>query len=123
MCIGCSQNKPAEEYHYKNKAKGVRQDRCISCAKEYAKKHYEANKDKRLEQINERQNQVRQDNRKLYADFITAGVCSVCAESDSRCLTSTIHNDDILYKSTLVLADLIKSATIRCLNCEAKNID
>lgn len=125
LCISCPPGtgpKPLTEYHYKNKARGTYQDRCQTCAKIYAKKHYEDNKEKRLSQINERQNQVRSDNRKLYADFISAGKCSVCAESDTRCLTSSVHNDDVLYKSTLVLEDLIKDGVIKCLNCEAKQL-
>lgn len=123
LCITCGITngaKAIDQFHYKNKAKGTRQDRCIECAKEYAKKHYNENKEKRLQQINERQNAVRIENRKLYAEFISTGKCSVCDESDSRCLTSNISNDDILYKNSPIISALIESATIHCLNCDAK---
>lgn len=123
LCISCASTRgalPITEFHYKNKAKGTRQDRCMECAKEYAKKHYEENKEKRLEQINERQKGIRLENRKLYSEFLSKGECSVCKEKDFRCLSSNVSADDLTYKTTDDLKLIVACATIKCLNCQAK---
>lgn len=123
LCITCASTRgalPITEFHYKNAKKGTRQDRCKECAKEYAKKHYSENKEKRLEQINERQKGIRIENRKLYNDFLSNGECSVCSEDDARCLTSGVTADELTYKTTDDLKLIIAQAIIKCLNCQAK---
>ena len=121
ICVTCSQSKPLTEFHYKNKSRGSRQDRCKICSREYAKSHYELNKEERLQQINSRQKSIRQENRKLYNEFINLGVCSVCGEEDFRCLVSNIDNDSVTFKTTEDLKLLLANGVIKCLNCDARS--
>lgn len=54
QCKGCGQDKPIEEYAWKNKVKGVRQHRCPPCMRKYSRKHYEENKAAYLARASER---------------------------------------------------------------------
>ena len=44
FCNGCQTDKPDTEFHFKYKAKGVRQSRCIPCEKRRQRSQYEGNK-------------------------------------------------------------------------------
>jgi hypothetical protein len=120
-CITCHEPKLLEEFHYKNKAKGTRQERCMSCAKEYSKKHYLKHREARLEHINERQTAMRAENKKVYHEFLGLGKCVVCGEGDVRSLTSNVSKEDITFRTTDDLKVILKTGIIKCLNCTSKD--
>ena len=122
ICISCHTPKDIEEFHFRNKAKGTRQDKCITCAKEYAKKSYLDNRDKRLDQINTRAENLRAANRKSFNDLLAKSKCSVCIEADSRCLTANVTADDIFYKTEAAFSLVLDKAVVVCLNCQAKGL-
>lgn len=45
VCNICKLLKSVDEFHFKDKKKGYRRDRCKTCAATYHKAHYEQNKD------------------------------------------------------------------------------
>jgi hypothetical protein len=52
-CKDCGEEKPAKDFWYNSKTKDRLKTSCISCCKEYNKRHYEANKERRIKQVKE----------------------------------------------------------------------
>ncbi len=50
LCNTCSEHKPVEEFHVRNKAKGYLQSKCKECHRKYHRQHYLDNKDSYLSQ-------------------------------------------------------------------------
>ena len=50
-CSKCRQEKPIDEFPWRSKAKGLRQYRCKTCYKEYAKQYYHNNPGEKAKQV------------------------------------------------------------------------
>ena len=123
-CISCKEDKPEDQFNFRNKAKGVRQRYCKPCDSKIRKSAYNNHKTKTVAKVQER-------NRLLHADFkeLKASLfCEVCGEDAPECLD--FHHVDPTQKdaavSTLIhygrkkLQEEIEKCKVLCSNCHRK---
>ena len=64
-CVHCKVPKVEDDFSWSNKTKGVRNNRCKECQKEYSKKHYTSNKSNYIDT----QRKYRDRNKKILCDY------------------------------------------------------
>lgn len=53
VCRSCSDDKPAEEFPFRSAKKGVRQRKCLSCCRAYARAWYEKNAERHRRRVDD----------------------------------------------------------------------
>lgn len=64
-CSGCLKLKNWDDFHWANKKKGYKRSECIECQKEYDKKYYEENKERKKEY----QKKWNEENKEHYNEY------------------------------------------------------
>lgn len=59
VCIHCNEEKPVEDFNFKNREKGWYMSYCKPCQKVYNRKHYEKNRDLYLARSHEQKKGLR----------------------------------------------------------------
>ena len=78
LCGRCKEEKPIEQFAWKDKARGTYQYQCRACQKIYRTEHYNKNKDKIYGQIKSRQREIAN---RVWA-YKQSHPCVDCGESD-----------------------------------------
>jgi hypothetical protein len=124
ICGRCKQEKPLEDFAWKNKAKGTKQYQCRVCQYEYRTEHYSRNKEKIYSQIKTRQQELKD---KLW-EYKSKHPCLDCGETDPVVLEFDHLRDKEANVSTLVLRGAgwdtilaeIEKCEIVCANCHRR---
>ena len=86
-CQKCHVEKDEEEYVWRWKALGKRDDICKECRKAYNKEYFNGPaKEKHLQQVNERKQHAREFAREYVLSYLVTHPCSECGEADIRVL-------------------------------------
>lgn len=122
-CIRCEEDKPPEEFGWKNKAALIRAGYCRECNKEYQRKHYRKNK----EIYSQRAKDYRHTAKKKLFEYMLDKSCVDCGESRR----ATLQFDHVRGKKEYAIAAMvfnykwentikeIAKCDIRCANCHA----
>jgi len=120
-CNQCLEVKPLEEFHFKDKTRGYRRDRCKLCWKIYHKAHYQANKEYYFRK-------KRELSKKTYTDIILpakAVPCTDCGQSYPPYVMDFDHMRDKEFNiavdfarfSKKKLMEEIAKCEVVCSNC------
>jgi len=125
-CTKCDTTKPVEDFHWKNKAKEIRNRVCKVCSTEYARSYYHAG---------EKVNQIARsytNNKKIrqeFRDWKAQQECKVCGEDAAECLDLhhldpnqkdfTIGNN-IITHGRKKLWEEVDKCVVLCSNCHRK---
>ena len=127
-CNKCNRTKPIEDFHFKDKKRGVRNTICKSCSLEYSRKWY--SKNKTWQKANAKRHSIATKHkhaRKLY-EYLTTHPCVDCGESDPLVL----EFDHIQSKKNTVgemvsaayswkrIVEEISKCEVRCANCHRR---
>lgn len=128
-CTGCGETKPITEFHYRDRAHGLRRRRCRSCMRAYGREHYQRNK---LRYATGDWGRKRCDRTALDADldaYLGGHPCVDCGESDPRVLDFD-HRDGVEKLETVAwlrargrretLFQEIEKCEVRCANCHQR---
>lgn len=83
LCGACKRMRPLSEFAFKNKATGRLQSRCKDCAREYAKQHYDANRQAYVEKAKANNSAYRERNAALVAQLLEVEACTGCGTTDN----------------------------------------
>jgi len=129
QCSRCDVEQPADEYPWKNRAKGLRRTWCQPCAKAYGRQHYLNNIDKYKAKAHRNRKSDRQRVRRLVADYLRAHPCVDCGEADVAVLEFD-HRDPALKRMPVArlattagwatVFSEIEKCDVRCANCHRK---
>jgi hypothetical protein len=81
-CRACGQEKPQDEFNWRNKVKGKRNPTCRECMKLYIRKHYENNVPYYVEKAMRRKRVYKEQTYKLLFEYFRLHPCIDCGESD-----------------------------------------
>lgn len=119
-CYMCKTYKPLEEFHYKNKVKGIRQCNCKNCMSSYSANRYVENREDYIERSKQRLAVVRVKNSELVEAHLRSHPCSTCGEADPRVLRTTLEAQEIANKAPETISSLLETCVVSCLNCREK---
>lgn len=126
-CSRCNKEKPAEEFNFKYKKKGLRQKSCRVCTRLEIKNHYDHNREYYLNKANKRNSTIRQENRIYLWKYLTQHPCVDCGEKDPIVLEfdhikDKRFNINFLVRNNRVkqIANEISKCIVRCANCHRR---
>lgn len=127
ICCGCLEEKPLEEFSFKNIAKGIRQSYCRVCKSGYSKRYYIKNADAVKAKTSSRNARVEVENRERIYAYLSSHPCVDCDESDPVVLEFDHVRGQKKYDVSLmrtlswdtILVEIAK-CDVRCANCHRK---
>lgn len=129
-CTKCHDDKPIDEFAWRNKAKGTRQSICNTCRSECNSKLYQESANRR-ESIRISNNNTRSKNRAFCNRYKEFCGCSVCKSEDVRhwYMLEFHHTDKnkehnistmAMGYSIMKLKGEIRKCVVVCANCHRK---
>lgn len=129
ICIECNFEKEDDEFSFRNKSRNLRNSKCKSCHKEYAKNHYQKNKSLYIKRAFKSSVLYRKRNQQFICDYLLNHPCVDCDESDIIVLdfdhknqkTKTIEISKMIsnYSWERILEE-IEKCDVRCANCHRR---
>lgn len=126
FCTSCGQEKPLEEFSFRNKKKGIRQTRCKACIRAYNRQHYQVNKRYYKKKARRRNDQYRVLAQRYIVNYLLEHPCVDCGETDPLVLDF----DHVRDKKRLNVSEMVHSCysidsikkevakcVVRCANC------
>jgi hypothetical protein len=77
-CNQCERTLPETEFAFKNKTTGLRNTKCKSCQRAYAKAHYAANTDTYVKRAGARNRKVKDAYTAVLKPLLSTGCCACC---------------------------------------------
>ena len=81
-CYRCEELKPVEAFSWRRKAKGERDSFCRPCRAAYGREHYEANRQRYIDQAAISKQRLRLARTKFLIEFFESNPCVDCGETD-----------------------------------------
>lgn len=81
-CSKCKLDKPLDEFHFKNRDKGIRHSYCSVCHSAYVKSHYQSNLTYYKDKARRRNDRLKEDYRRWLVDYFIEHPCVDCGETD-----------------------------------------
>lgn len=126
-CSRCNQEKPLEEFNFKDKTLNLRQYHCKSCSRIYVQNHYKNNKQYYLEKARIRNKRIRTSIKNYLWSYLTTHSCVDCGENDPIVLEFDHIKDKSFTISSVgrdhLLEDVVKEimkCEVRCANCHRR---
>ncbi len=126
-CGRCGESKSVENFAWRRKAKGQRDNYCRPCRSQYKREHYLANKQRYVDNAARRRRQVALDRLEFLFGYFRDHPCVDCGETDPLVLDFD-HLGDKLFNVThgikdrsweALLAEIAK-CEVRCANCHRR---
>jgi len=126
-CYRCHEAKPLEDFAWRRKHKGQRDSFCRPCRSAYGKEHYEANKQRYIEQARASKEAIRLERTRYLLDFFHEHPCVDCGESDPVVLEFDHLRDKsfgigakLAQFAWQTILDEIKKCEVVCANCHRR---
>jgi ferredoxin len=81
-CGRCEEEKPVEEFAWRRRARGQRDNYCRPCRVEYHREHYLANKPRYIAQARQRKKALLEERTQYLVAFFREHPCVDCGEAD-----------------------------------------
>jgi hypothetical protein len=81
-CYRCGAIKPLEDFSWRRRAKGQRDSFCRPCRSAYGREHYEANRQRYIDQATESKRKLRLARTTYLIEYFETHPCVDCGETD-----------------------------------------
>jgi hypothetical protein len=126
-CGRCGGSKPLDEFAWRRKAKGQRDNLCRPCRSEYHREHYEANRARYVAQARERKRALARERTEYLIEYFASHPCMDCGELDPVVLEFDHLRDKLFdigqalpYRSWQSILDEIEKCVVVCANCHRR---
>jgi hypothetical protein len=125
-CYRCGDLKPISDFAWRRKRKGQRESFCRPCRSAYHRQHYEANRQRYIDQARERKDALRLERTKYLIAFFAAHPCTDCGEQDPIVLEFDHLRDKLFditqapYRSWPSILDEVEKCEVVCANCHRR---
>lgn len=123
-CTRCHEDKPLDEFGWRQKSKNIRQYQCILCMRISSAENYQRNKGNIKKRVKTNKGQHRQQ----YKEWKETLSCEICGESETCCLD--FHHRDPSEKDGTVskfvsssferVLEEAEKCAVLCANCHRK---
>lgn len=127
-CSSCRECKPENEFNFRNKLIGKRQDRCKICTRAISYAHYKKNSKEYIDRSKKRNKEQAVTNRQLMKEYLQDKKCCDCSETDPVVLQFDHVRGEKIDSVSVIMArcswskvlEEIEKCDIRCANCHLK---
>lgn len=130
LCRKCGDEKPIDQFNWKDKKKGKRQTQCKACHAAYRRQHYQDNKEKYKEKARrwnrENMEEYRMKMRRYVFDYLLGHPCVDCGETNPIVLDFDHVRGEKIMEISVMLGSMAKleriqaeidKCDVRCANC------
>lgn len=126
FCTSCGEEKPLDEFGFRNKKKGIRHLRCKACTRAYNRQHYQDNKQYYKKKARRWDTKQRDKARYYVTEYLLEHPCVDCGETDPLVLDFDHVRDKKRYNISNMIRLLfsieeikkeIAKCEVRCANC------
>lgn len=127
-CGVCAEVKPVDEFHWRRREKGQRDTMCKPCRVEYGRAHYEANRQRYIDNAAARTKRTAEERMLLVIEYLRTHPCVDYGEDDVLVLEFD-HLRDKLFNisdgirgnhSLQALLDEMAKCEVVCANCHRR---
>jgi hypothetical protein len=126
-CYRCGEEKPAEDFAWRRKDKGQRDSHCRPCRSAYGREHYEANRQRYIDQAAASKRKLRLARTRYLIEFFKTHPCVDCGETDPVVLEFDHLRDksfsigpELSRKRWQSILDEIEKCEVVCANCHRR---
>jgi hypothetical protein len=127
-CGRCQEAKPIEEFAWRRRARGQRDNYCSRCRAAYKQEHYAANRSRYIAQALARKRALAPHRAACLVEFFATNPCVDCGESDSLVLEFDHSDGDKIFciskglrdHSWQAVLDEIAKCDVVCANCHRR---
>lgn len=127
QCGRCQEAKPVEDFAWRRRGRGQRDNMCRPCRSAYGKEHYAANRQRYIDQARIQKDRLRLERTVYLIEFFATHPCVDCEERDPVVLEFD-HLRDKLFSIGLALSsrswpsilDEMRKCEVVCANCHRK---
>ena len=126
-CYRCHEVKPVDDFAWQTKRRGQRDSFCRPCRSAYGKEHYEANKQRYIDQARTSKEAIRLERTRYLLEFFQAHPCVDCGESDPVVLEFDHLGDKsfaigakLVQFAWQTILDEIEKCEVVCANCHRR---
>lgn len=126
-CGVCGETKPVEDFNWRRKSKGQRDNMSRLCRARYKQEHYAANRQRYIVNAGLRRKRVGEERMRMLVDYLREHPCVDCGEDDVLVLEFD-HLEDKLFgigaafrdrPLQAILAEMAKCEVV-CANCHRR---
>jgi hypothetical protein len=81
-CGRCDEVKPVDQFNWRRKGRGQRDNYCRTCRSAYHREHYLSHRQKYIDQARRRKVEVTDENTKQIVEYLRGHPCVECGERD-----------------------------------------
>jgi hypothetical protein len=126
-CYRCGQTKPVDDFAWRRKAKGQRDTFCRPCRSAYGREHYEANRQRYIDQAAEVKRRLRRERTLYLIEYFRSHPCVDCGEIDPVVLEFDHLRDksfaigpEISRKAWKSILEEMEKCEVVCANCHRR---
>lgn len=126
-CYRCGELKPVEEFAWRRKAKGQRDSFCRGCRSAYGHEHYEANRQRYIDQAAESKSKLALERTRYLIKYFKYRPCADCGEADPVVLEFDHLRDkafdvgrSLSRRSWQSILEEIRKCEVVCANCHRR---
>jgi hypothetical protein len=126
-CGRCGEIKPVEDFAWRQKARGQRDNYCRPCRAEYGREHYAANRQRYIDNALRRKQEVAAERAAYLIEFFRSRPCADCGETDPLVLEFDHLGDKAFNiakglrdRNWQTVIDEIAKCDVVCANCHRR---
>jgi hypothetical protein len=126
-CGACGELKAADEFAWRRKARGQRDNLCRPCRSAYHREHYEANRQRYIDQARARKQALAVERTTYLIEFFKTHPCLDCGERDPVVLEFDHLGDKAFsigqalpYRNWQSILEEIAKCDVVCANCHRR---
>ena len=126
-CYRCGELKPAEEFAWRRRARGQRDSFCRPCRAAYGREHYEANRQRYIDQAAQSKRRLRLERTKYLIVYFETHPCVDCGERDAVVLEFDHLRDKafdigtkLIHRTWESVLEEIEKCEVVCANCHRR---
>ena len=126
-CGRCGELRPVEEFNWRRKEQGQRDNLCRPCRAEYKQEHYKAHKQRYIDQAQVRKRGLYLERTKYLIEYFASHPCVDCGEADPVVLEFDHLADKefdigqaLPYRRWQSILDEIEKCEVVCRNCHRR---
>ncbi len=126
-CGACGETKPVEEFNWRRKQKGQRDNMCRPCRAKYKQEHYATNRQRYIDNAGLRRKRIGEERMQMLVAYLREHPCVDCGESDVLVLEFDHLGDKEFSiggafrdRSLQAILDEMAKCEVVCANCHRR---
>ena len=126
-CGRCAEEKPVDDFNWRRKERGQRDNMCRPCRAAYKQEHYAAHRKRYVAQARQRKRTVAEERMRFLLEYFATHPCADCGEADPMVLEFDHLGDKAFnishalpFRAWKAILTEIAKCDVVCANCHRR---